>query len=330
MVRPATKLALGTAAVAAGALATRKIAQLRDQTLDEWAAAGDPADVDMLVFPEGDAFTVTTDDGTEIVGVDVDGSGPPVLLVHGYTGTRGHWGPVALALAEAGHRVIAYEQRGHGDSTAGDDGFTMAALGDDMRAVLEHLDLRDVTIAGHSMGGMALQSYLGRHASSARNRVRLAVLTSTGPAPSPQPAMLVRVAPALLGSAVLDNVLGDPRKGSFGLRQIVGTEVKLSHLDAARRTLLSTPHATRAGAFKMLTDFDLSVDLDAIEVPTLIVVGTRDELTRIDQSRRLDELIPHAELHVFEGAGHMLPWERTEELTELIEKKMAEAQPRVG
>lgn len=318
-----TKLVLGGAAVvAAGVVAARALNSARERELDRWEQADGDDPIDPLAFPDGADFRVSTSDGAELVGVDVAGDGPPVLLIHGFTGTRGHWGPVATALAEAGHRVLAYEQRGHGGSTVGDSGFSMTALGNDLRAVLEHLDLRDVTICGHSMGGMALQSYVGNHPESARNRVRLAVLTSTAAMPTPLSGAMHALAPKVLGSPLVERALAERRKGSFGLRSIVGTEVRLSHLDAARRTVLGTAPDSRVGAYLMLRDYDLRPVLETFDVPTIIAVGTHDELTPIDRSRELDELIPHAELHVFPGAGHMLPWERSAELTDLIARSI--------
>ncbi|HUW02914.1 MAG TPA: alpha/beta hydrolase [Acidimicrobiales bacterium] len=318
------KLTIATAAVGAGYSASRKLSAVQRQLIAEWTAAESPDDHDVLTFPQGDEFRVTTSDGAELAGIDVAGSGPTVVLIHGYAGTRGHWGPVALRLAEAGHRVVAYEQRGHGDSTVGDDSFTMAALGSDLRAVLEHLDLRNATIAGHSMGGMALQSYLGGHPDSARNRTRLAMLTSTAAMSSQQPMALRSLVARVLGSAGLDKVMSDPRRGSFGLRNIVGTEVRMSHLDGARRTVRDTNPATRVGAFEMLGTYDNRGQLSNIGVPVIIAVGTHDQLTPIDQSRQLDELIQHARLHVFPGAGHMLPWERSAELSELVMRATTE------
>lgn len=319
-----SKVLIGAAvAVGAAAIALRKLASMQADRIAMWNAAESPRDHDILEFPHGQEFQVTTADGARLAGVDVAGTLPTVVLIHGYTGTRGHWGPVALELAAAGHRVVAYEQRGHGQSTVGSDGFTMSALGRDLRAVLEHLDLRDATIGGHSMGGMALMAYLGEHPDSARNRVRLAVLTSTGARSGDQPALMARLGPMVLGSPGLDRVMADPHKGAFGLRMIVGVEARMSHLDGARRTLLTTAAATRIGAFRMLQSFDNRPLLAHIQTPVLIAVGTHDQLTPIDLSRELDEHIPHAELHIFPGAGHMLPWERSGELSDLIMRSLS-------
>ena len=80
--------------------------------------------------------------------------------------------PVAHRLLEAGHQVVLYDQRGHGESTVGDDGFTIPRLGADLRAVLEAVDARDAVLAGHSMGGMTIQSLVAHHPDVVDERVR--------------------------------------------------------------------------------------------------------------------------------------------------------------
>ena len=322
-----TALLVTTATAGALALGARALGERRSVALDQWAKSPDPTGGDPLSFPDGTELCIPTADGGELTGIDTGGTGSIVVLVHGYTGTRGHWGPVAHRLVERGHRVVAYEQRGHGGSTVGDSGFTMSALGNDMRGVLEHLDLRDVVIAGHSMGGMALQAYVGGHPESARARVRCAVLTSTAADPNPIPGLLKILAPTFLASPIVDRVMRDELKGAFGMRNVVGRPVVLSHLTAARETLLATSPTTRVGCFRLCQTFDLTNEVRSFDIPTLILSGTRDEVLAHEQSKALAEAIPHAKLHVFPEAGHMLPWERPDEVTELIAAAAGPVEP---
>lgn len=99
----------------------------------------------------GTDLTMTTSDGVRLV-YDDRGHGRPVLLVHGYDGGRIHWEYQYDALLEAGYRVVALDQRCHGESDKPEHGQRMARLGRDLRELITMLDLREVTVIGHSMG----------------------------------------------------------------------------------------------------------------------------------------------------------------------------------
>jgi pimeloyl-ACP methyl ester carboxylesterase len=94
---------------------------------------------------------MTTSDGVTLA-YDDEGTGRPVVLLHGYSGNRANWEFQRGALIRAGHRVIALDARGHGSSQTPSHGLTMARLGQDTRELLEHLDLQGVALIGHSMG----------------------------------------------------------------------------------------------------------------------------------------------------------------------------------
>src|SRR5688500_1007442 len=99
----------------------------------------------------GTDLTMTTSDGVSLA-YDDEGRGRPVVLLHGYSGRRANWEFQRGALLRAGNRVIALDARGHGDSETPKHGQTMARLGQDTRELIEHLDLGNVALIGHSMG----------------------------------------------------------------------------------------------------------------------------------------------------------------------------------
>src|SRR5258705_9187178 len=138
--------------IAAGAVA---VAAASKAAVRRWQAADDPDHADALRLPEGREVKVTTADGAVIAVTDLgDVDDPVVVLAHGWTNAREVWAPVARRLVANGRRVVLYDQRGHGASTVGADGHRIDALADDLRAILDALDLHDVVVAGHSMGGM--------------------------------------------------------------------------------------------------------------------------------------------------------------------------------
>lgn len=135
-----------------------------------------------LTLPPGREAVVRTDDGARLA-VTVAGAPStgraPVVLPHCWTGTRAVGVPVARRLLAAGHQVVLYDQRGHGESSTGTDPISVERLGDDLATVVDHLDLTGAVLAGHSMGGMTVMSFACRHTEAAREWVRGLALVAT-------------------------------------------------------------------------------------------------------------------------------------------------------
>jgi len=308
--RRARRAALVGGVAAAGLVGAAAWADRRD--------AGDPWDPDARRFPEGDERRVSADDGIELaVTVAGPADGPTVVLSHCWTGSRAIWGPVAERLVEAGHRVVLYDQRGHGESTYGTEPPTIAMLAHDLRAVIDDVGADDLVLAGHSMGGMSIQSYAAEHPGHFKEHVRAVVLVATAARTIGRPLPL----PAI------DRVLGD-RYPAWAGRGVVGRSVVRGSLGAARQrahvdlTLdgwARTSGYARAGFLAAMAGMDLTTALDDCAIPVTVVVGTRDTLTPVRYARQLVAGIPGSDLTVLPGAGHMLPLERPDEVTAAIQ-----------
>src|SRR4030095_1913276 len=121
--------------------------------------------------------TITTKDGTQIYYKDW-GTGPAVTFSHGWPLNADMWDGQMLFLAQNGFRVVALDRRGHGRSSQASSGNDMNGYADDLAAVIEALDLKQVTLVGHSTGGGEVARYMGRHGT---NRVAKAVLIAAVP-----------------------------------------------------------------------------------------------------------------------------------------------------
>ncbi|HEY3141860.1 MAG TPA: alpha/beta fold hydrolase [Acidimicrobiales bacterium] len=287
-----------------------------------WRAAADPAGPDGLTLPEGKERVVTTDDGAELA-VTICGSGarkrPTLVLAHGWTNSRTVWGAVARRLVDAGHRVVLYDQRGHGASTEGETPITVDRLGADMATVLEQLDLRDVVIAGHSMGGFTAMAFAAGHPDLLQTRVRGIVLVSTAAHGVGLDGRLNVVSARLAGGGATSWAMARPHLGLFMVRGVVGQRASLAQLEATRDMFVATPPAVRAACVTAFGTMDLRVGLAKVETPTVVLVGTRDTLTPPRLGRAIVDVMPNARFELIRGAGHMLPLEEPDRLAAVIE-----------
>ncbi len=252
---------------------------------------------------------ITTADGTQIFYKDW-GAGRPVLLSHGWPLHADSWEIQAHFLAAHGFRVIAHDRRGHGRSSDSWHGNEMDTYADDLAAVIDALDLRDLSLVGFSTGGGEVARYIGRHGSA---RLRQAALISAVP-----PLMLRTAAnPGGLPIEVFDQM----RAGFVADRSQLFKDVSGPFFGANREPSRATQgmrdafwlrgmQASFKGALDCITAFsetDFTADLKKFDVPTLIVHGDDDQIVPIDAAGRASaRLVANSRLRVYEGAPHGL------------------------
>ena len=204
--------------------------------------------------PAGEEVFVRREDGTRIRAI-ARGSGPVVVLSHGYGLSLREWNVVWDLLLGTGYRVIAFDHRGHGRSTVGSDGLGSRHMADDYRAVLEHFDVRDAVLVGHSTGCFLSVVFMPEHPAEAARRLRGAVLFA-GTAGNvldgaPQnrlqvPLIRAGINPEDRGVGDLRDALGcrDPRREPFPRKR---EGVLPALLRAAAREPPADPRRARAG-----------------------------------------------------------------------------------
>src|SRR3954452_5134291 len=241
---------------------------------------------------------------------DDHGSGPAVVLLHGWPLDSRSWEPQLPALLEAGHRVITYDRRGFGRSSRPAVGYDFATPAADLHALLTALDLHDATLIGFSLGTGELARYIGTHGTG-----RLAAcvfIESLAPSfakSADNPTGVDAAAVASVQDAILDDrfkwltgLLGD----FLNLDEYLGTRVSEETVRASWNAgAEASPVATWACPPGWLDDF--SGDIKAIDVPTLILHGTADRILPIDgQGRRLHAALPSARYVEIEGGPHVM------------------------
>ncbi|MEZ5143761.1 MAG: alpha/beta fold hydrolase [Acidimicrobiales bacterium] len=262
----------------------------------------------------GEEVDLVSHDGGELA-VTLTGpeDGPVVVLAHCWGGSRQTWAPVSRRLLAAGCRVVRWDQRGHGRSRAGHKGHSVEGLADDLATVLTDLDLREVVLVGHSMGGMTVQAFATHHHQLFHERTRGVVLVATAGFGMANPA--TARTPDLIRSARVERLFERPGTGRLLVRATFGRGAHPHHVEVTRADFVATPQPVRAEFAEAMQAMDLRDGVAKIDVPTTILVGSRDTLTPLPLSRALAATIPGSTLEVLTGLGHMLPYEAPDEVT---------------
>jgi pimeloyl-ACP methyl ester carboxylesterase len=272
-----------------------------------------------LVPPFDEARRYPSHDGGSVYTIS-RGKGAPILFSHGVTLSTRVWVKQFENLPEQRFRCIGFDHRGHGDSETGETGHSIANLAEDVRTMLERMELRDAVLVGHSMGGIALQAFAIHHPDVAAERVRGMVLMSTvAKTYLSGSSRLRRIFERLTGGGPSAGELMTQQNLGFFLARIgFGRDPQASHVELVREMIAACPKAASQEAVAALVGLDMTEDLPKIRVPTLVLSGTADVIAPPAQGRRIAELIPDARLELFKGSGHMLMLERTEEVDALI------------
>lgn len=255
--------------------------------------------------------TITTADGVDIFYKDW-GSGQPIVFSHGWPLSSDDWDAQMMFFLEHGYRVVAHDRRGHGRSAQVADGHDMDHYADDLKAVVDHLDLTDAVHIGHSTGGGEVVRYLARHG---EQRAAKAVLISAVP-----PIMVATdTSPGGLPKSFFDDVqvqvatrradfYREFAEGPFYGYNRPGAEPKEGVIENWWRQGMNggaKPHYDGVVAFSQ-TDF--TDDLRAVQLPTLVMHGEDDQVVPYANAGPLSaKLLPNGTLKSYPGYPHGMP-----------------------
>lgn len=272
-------------------------------------------------------ITVATENSADIDIFYTDqgpAGGQPVVLIHGFPLNGESWGKQQAALVDAGYRVIAYDRRGFGASTKAGSGYDYDTFAADLHALMEDLDLHDAVLVGFSMGTGEIARYLSRYGSG-----RVAKAAFLG---SLEPFLLITddnpdgAGPQDFFDGIAQSVREDRYafitgffRDFYNLDENLGSRISQEALDA------SVAVATQAGnlaiaAAPLTWPTDFRADIPAIDVPTLILHGTADNILPIDKTaRKFKDLVPGDVTYVeIEGAPHGLLWTHGAEVNDAL------------
>ena len=240
------------------------------------------------------------------IAFDDEGSGPPVIFVHGYPFNRSLWNEQVAAFRQT-HRVITPDLRGFGDSDSSEGPATMTRMAQDILALMDALEIPKAVLGGLSMGGYVVLAFYKQFPS----RVRGLVLADTRAQADTPEVKRVRAQQA-------EQILAEGMAGVTDamLPKLLISDTVSRRPDVVRRVrdmMLKTKPAGAAAALQGMAMRDDQTELlSRIDVSTLIVVGREDPITPVSDSESMHEKIPRSRLVVIENASHVSNIEQAE------------------
>jgi len=238
------------------------------------------------------------------------GQGSPLVLIHGWPLDSQSWEHQLLELPRHGLRVIAYDRRGFGKSSKPWDGYDYDTFADDLKAVLEELDLQNVTLVGFSMGGGEIARYMSRH--NGARVAKVAFVSAVTP-------FMIKTDdnPSGVDKSTFDEMvdgvkkdradfLSDFGKKFFGVG-VLDHSVSQATLDWTQSIALQATAKATLDCIYAFAATDFRQDLATIKVPALVIHGTSDKIVPIETGgEQTAKLLPQAQFLEYDGAPHGL------------------------
>jgi 3-oxoadipate enol-lactonase len=254
-----------------------------------------------------------------------EGNGPPILFVHGFPLSHSMWRAQLEAFA-SGHRVIAPDLRGFGESDVTEGKVTMEQHADDLAVLLDELNVDEpVVLCGLSMGGYIAWQFQQKYP----NRLRALILCDTRAiADTPDGVenrrrlakMVIENGSAAVASVMLPNLFSPAT-----------ADRDQSAIDELRQTIEATsPQGIAAASLGMAVRPDVTPFLPNIETPSLLIVGEDDGISPPEEMRSIATAMPDARLEVIPEAGHMSPLENPESVNTAIREFLQSLTRRSG
>ena len=266
---------------------------------------------------EGEESWITSHDGARIKVVQV-GEGPPVVMAHGYAVDRHEWNILASRLVELNFKVIAFDQRGHGESSIGKEGIGSKQMSGDYLAVLEAFDVQGGILVAHSMGGfLAIRTLIeSPEAVAAHLKGCLLMATFAGDVNRDNPQNRIQI--PLIQAGIMSLLIRSKTIARTIAKTLIGDDKDPEMLEAFVEGFGKSGLKPLLPILNAMVSENYYGRLGEINLPCSIVVGTQDKTTPPFHTQQLHAGIKGSRLIQIPGKGHLLNWEAPEILIEEI------------
>jgi pimeloyl-ACP methyl ester carboxylesterase len=243
------------------------------------------------------------------------GSGPPLLMIMGMSGTFDHWNAEFLDELRQDFETIVYDHRGVGASTRLDGSVTTAQLAEDVAGLLATLELDSAHVLGISMGGMVAQELALAHP----ERIRTLTLGCTycgGEGSALTSEAVMRKLAEGMSSGDRERAIRAAWEVNVSPQFAANDDAYARFLEIGRRR--AVPLEVILEQMRAITSHNTSTRLPGLALPTLVIHGTLDQMLPVQNGHMIAGLIPDSSLEVFEDVGHLFFWEQPERSAELV------------
>jgi pimeloyl-ACP methyl ester carboxylesterase len=245
-----------------------------------------------------------------------------VVLAHGYLDDHHAFDEVAPRLVAAGRRVVLFDQRGHGDSRSGTDGLSPRSMASDYAAVLQHFDVQDGVLVGHSMGAFLSVVFSILHADIARARLRGLVLVGGHAGNVAKGSVQNRLQIAMVKRGVMRLVLSTRTTARWMARSLFGAVAEPRFLEQAVDTIRRADLRGTLPILKAQVSDSYYERLGEVPVPAIVICGERDRTCPRFHSERLGAEIPGSRNVWLPRIGHMVPLEAPSAIVDAVEEHL--------
>ncbi len=243
------------------------------------------------------------------------GSGPPLLLIMGLSGTALHWGEPFLEGLRRDFEVIVYDHHGVGASSRLDGPITIVEMAEDAAGLLDALGIGSAHVLGISMGGMIAQELALAHPERIRTLTLGCTYCGGNGSALASPEVSRRLTSART-SGDRELAMRTTWEANVSAAFVDDQDAYADYMAINRRRSVALP--VIAAQVKAISAHDTSARLHELTLPTLVIHGTEDEIIPVQNGRLVASYIPGSRLEIFEGVGHLFVWERPDRSAELV------------
>ncbi len=268
---------------------------------------------------EGQIEKVEMPDGTSIHTITSGKGKTTILLAHGYGFNHLEWNILVERLTELEYQTIVFDQRGHGKSTIGQEGISSSAMASDYKHLVEHFNLENCILVGHSMGGFLSMKCLLDHPEIQHKNIKSCVLMATFAGDVNKNNFQNRLQIPLIKSGLLQKLIQWKPIGTLFGKSLLGDTSTPDVIDWIITVFLEQDHSKLVPILQAFAEESYYDSLKNISIPCAVVIGDKDATTPPFHTDNIVKEIPNTKRIDIKGKGHCLNVEAPEEIIKAIQ-----------